>query len=201
MALAIDTIKSRLKEAVGQDSQETVGKKLNMTQGNVSKLLSGSQQPTLETIYHISEIYGVSVDWLLGLSDKKEVYISCEGTTYATAVRNLHELIRHGALKIEESTKSLTFKVTDPLIKMLTKKSETIYKTDKELYDNWNETKLSLFKDRSLIWEGTWRMNGLNFLTGEAVTEANWLEVWDEAKKVEDDYADLMSDNTGPFGE
>ena len=73
MALAIDVIKARLKEAFGQDSQETVGKKLNMTQGNVSKLLSGSQQPTLETIYHVSEIYGVSVDWLLGLSDKKDI--------------------------------------------------------------------------------------------------------------------------------
>jgi transcriptional regulator with XRE-family HTH domain len=201
MALAIDVIKARLKEAFGQDSQETVGKKLNMTQGNVSKLLSGSQQPTLETIYHVSEIYGVSVDWLLGLSDKKEIYKSCEGITYAAAVRNLHELIRHGALKIEESAKTLSFRVVDPLIKMLTKKSVTIYKTDKELYDNWNETKLSLFQDRSLIWEGIWSMNGLDFLTGEAVTEANWLEVWDEAKKVEDDYADLMSDNTRPFGE
>ena len=201
MALAIDEIKARLKEAFGQDTQETVGKKINMTQGNVSKLLSGSQQPTLETIYHVSEIYGVSVDWLLGLSDKKEIYKSCEGITYAAAVRNLHELIRHGALKIEESAKTLSFRVVDPLIKMLTKKSVTIYKTDKELYDNWNETKLSLFQDRSLIWEGIWSMNGLDFLTGEAVTEANWLEVWDEAKKVEDDYADLMSDNTRPFGE
>ncbi len=41
MALAIDVIKARLRETFGQDSQETVGKKLNMTQGNVSKLLSG----------------------------------------------------------------------------------------------------------------------------------------------------------------
>ncbi len=38
MALAIDTIKGRLKEAFGLDSQETVGKKLNITQGNVSRL-------------------------------------------------------------------------------------------------------------------------------------------------------------------
>ena len=201
MALAIDIIKARMKEAFGQDSQETVGKKLNMTQGNVSKLLSRTQQPTLEKIYHVSEIYGVSVDWLLGLSDKKEIDKSCEGITYATAVRNLHELIRHGALKMEESANVVSFKVTDPLIKMLTKKNVTLYKTDKELYDNWNETKLALFQDRPLIWEGTWSMNGLDYLTGEAVTEANWLEVLDEAKKVEDDYTEFMSDNIGPFGE
>lgn len=201
MALAMDIIKARLKEAVGQDSQETVGKKLDMTQGNVSKLLSGSQQPTLETIYHVSEIYGVSVDWLLGLSDKKEIHKSCEGTTYATAVRNLHELIRHGAIKVEENANELLFKVVDPLIKMLTKKSVTIYKVDKELYDSWNDTKLALFQDRPFIWEGTWSMNGMDFLAGEAETEANWLEVWDEAKKVEDDYAKFMSENAGPFGE
>ena len=30
MALAIDVIKARLRETFGQDSQETVGKKLNM---------------------------------------------------------------------------------------------------------------------------------------------------------------------------
>ncbi|MBQ3546504.1 MAG: helix-turn-helix transcriptional regulator [Lachnospiraceae bacterium] len=201
MALEIDIIRARLKEAFGRDSQETVGKKLNMTQGNVSKLLSGTQQPTLETIYHVSEIYGVSVDWLLGLSDKKEIHKLCEGTTYATAVRNLHELIRHGALKVEYNANALLFRVADPLIKMLTEKSVTIYKTDKELYDNWNDTKLALFQYHPLIWEGTWSMNGLDFLTVEATTEADWLEVWDEAKKVEDDCADLMSDNTEPFGE
>ena len=69
MALNMDILRKRLREAFGSDSQETVGKKLNMTQGNVSKLLSGSQQPTLETIFHISEAYEVSADWLLGLSD------------------------------------------------------------------------------------------------------------------------------------
>lgn len=201
MALAIDIIKVRLKEAFGQDSQETVGKKLNMTQGNVSKLLSGSQQPTLETIYHIAEVYGVSVDWLLGLSEKKKINKSCEGTTYATAVRDLHDLIRHGALKMEEEAKVISFKVTDPLIDMLIKKSVTLSETDAEFFNNWMETRLALFQDRPIIWEGTWSMKVLDFLTGEAVTEANWLEVWDEAKKIEDDYADLMEDNAEPFGD
>ena len=50
--------------------------------------------------------------------------------------------------------KELALKVADLLIKILTKKNVTIYKTDKELYDNWNETKLSLFQDCPLIWEG-----------------------------------------------
>ena len=67
MIVDSEVLKTRLREAFGSDSQETVGKKLNMSQGNISKLLSGSQQPTMDTIYSIAKIYGVSVDWLLGL--------------------------------------------------------------------------------------------------------------------------------------
>ena len=200
MALEVNIIKERLKEAFGSDSQETVGKKLNMTQGNVSKLLSGAQQPTLETIYHVAEIYEVSIDWILGISDSKKVYKRIEGTTYTTAVDNLQDLVRHGALKMEKNTKSIVFKVSDPLISMLIKKSVTLAETDKELYRNWVDNKLSLFQNREIIWEGTWSMNGLDFLIGEAVTESNWLEVLDKAKEIEDDYADMMGDDNGPFG-
>ena len=64
MALPMYVIKERLRETFGTDSQTEVGRKLDMTQGNVSKLLAG-QQPAIDTIYRIAEVYGVSVDWLL----------------------------------------------------------------------------------------------------------------------------------------
>ena len=48
MAINSEVLKERLRDTFGTDSQETVGNKLSMTQGNVSKLLSGTQQPTLE---------------------------------------------------------------------------------------------------------------------------------------------------------
>ena len=200
MALEADIIKVRLREAFGTDSQETVGKKLNMTQGNVSKLLSGSQQPTLETIYNAAEVYGVSVDWLLGISDSKKVYKRIDGTTYATAIQNLRVLCQRGALKIEEQTNSIVFMLRDPLIKMLIKKSITLSETDKELFRSWEESKLAQFQDREIVWEGTWSMKGLDFLAGEATTESNWLEVLDKAKEIEDEYADMMGEDAGPFG-
>ena len=59
----MDSIKERLREAFGSDSQETIGKNLNMTQGNVSKLLSGAQQPTVDTLLRIANVYDVSIDW------------------------------------------------------------------------------------------------------------------------------------------
>lgn len=200
MDLDVDIIKNRLREAFGTDSQETVGRKLSMTQGNVSKLLSGTQQPTLETIYHIAVIYDVSADWILGISDNKKVSKRTEGTTYTTAIQNLQELIRHGAFKMKENDGVITFRLTDPLISMLIKKSVTLYETDRELFHNWTGNKLSLFQDRQVIWENTWSVNGLDFLSSKAVNESDWLEVWDKAKEAEDNWDDMMGEKIGPFG-
>lgn len=50
MTFNIEITKERLGELFKNESQEAVGKKLNMTQGNVSKLLTGKQQPTVDGI-------------------------------------------------------------------------------------------------------------------------------------------------------
>ena len=78
-------VADRLKEIMN-DSQEVIAKKLNMTQGNVSKLLSGAQQPTLDTLYRIATVYNVSIDWLMNLSDRKKCIKLESGTTYGLAV-------------------------------------------------------------------------------------------------------------------
>ncbi|MDE5931663.1 MAG: helix-turn-helix domain-containing protein [Lachnospiraceae bacterium] len=57
MAFNIEIMKERLGELFKNESQEAVGKKLNMTQGNVSKLLTGKQQPTVETIFQIAKLH------------------------------------------------------------------------------------------------------------------------------------------------
>lgn len=149
MALNMEILRNRLREAFGDDSQETVGKKLNMTQGNVSKLLSGSQQPTLETIFHIAEAYGVSVDWLLGISEKKR---RVNAMSYASAIETLIGLDRHGATKISNDQKGkISVQVEDPIIRALIKKSLALSKADTELYQNWIETRLSMFEDKPLL--------------------------------------------------
>lgn len=47
MPLSSDIIRERLRMTFGSELQEVVAGKLNMSQGNVSKLLSGSQMPAL----------------------------------------------------------------------------------------------------------------------------------------------------------
>lgn len=62
----------RIKMLKGTDSQDTFARKINTTQSNVSKLLNGSP-PSAATLKSLAEVYNVSVDWLLGLSDEMEV--------------------------------------------------------------------------------------------------------------------------------
>lgn len=197
--MELDVFKIRLRECFGDDSQETVGKKLNMTQGNVSKLLSGTQQPALDTLYRIAEVYSVSVDWLLGISNNKKTTAALEKTSYAAAVDILTQLSWNGA-DIEYENCGVSVKVNDPLLKALLKKGLTLYKTDKELYQSWKETKLSLFNDKDLVFQKMWLEDNIDFLASEAVTEANWLEVHKCAKDAENEYAEIMLGDPGPFG-
>lgn len=201
MMLNKEILCNRLREAFGDDSQETVGKKLNMTQGNVSKLLSGSQYPTLETIFHIAEAYNVSVDWLLGISENKRSIKSANAVSYVSVVESLVSLCQHGTAMIaDEHSNDMVIKVADPLIKFLVKKGLALSRTDTELYQGWKETKLALFDDKSLIFSGAWFDRDMSFLIGEASTEANWLEVYSKATALEKQYAEMMGEDPGPFG-
>lgn len=50
--------------------QADVAKALTVTQGRVSKLETGRGQPTVPQIYQLANLFGVTADWLLGLSDE-----------------------------------------------------------------------------------------------------------------------------------
>lgn len=124
MALNMDSVKERLREAFGSDSQETIGKNLNMTQGNVSKLLSGVQQPTVDTLFRIANVYDVSIDWLMGLSDRKKVIKPEIGTTYGLAVETIQELLIHGSEMVDKEREGcIEISITDPILVKLLKKN------------------------------------------------------------------------------
>lgn len=201
MTMDINILKERLRETFDKDSQEIVGRKLNMTQGNVSKLLSGSQQPTLDTLYRIAEVYDVSIDWLMGLSMNKKIATATEKTSYAAAVEMIMQLFWNGSdIDFKGAGYTLKINVNDPLLKYLTKKSITLKQTDSELYQSWKEMRLSLFNDKPLIWQRIWSEENVDFLASEASAENHWLEVYDLAKDKEVEYAEVMASDPGPLG-
>lgn len=96
MTFDMEVIKERLREVFKNDSQKDVGKKLNMTQGNVSKLLTGKQQPTIGTIFLIAKKYDVSADWLLGLTEEKKM--AKQDMSYGDVLKMFTSLGEKGAL-------------------------------------------------------------------------------------------------------
>lgn len=203
MELDLKTFKNRLREAFREDSQETVGKKIGVGQGNVSKLTSftAPQLPRADTLFRIAEEYNVSIDWLLGISEKKQITRNA-AVSYASAVRALVGLCQHQIAAItDESGPGLSFKFDDPLIKFLVQKSLVLSKADTESYQNWIETRLAAFEDKPLIFSSTWSDENMDFLAGEASEEWEWLQVHGEATKQEAEYAEMMGIDEGPFFE
>ncbi len=192
-------VADRLKEIMN-DSQEVIAKKLNMTQGNVSKLLSGAQQPTLDTLYRIATVYNVSIDWLMNLSDRKKCIKLESGTTYGLAVEAIQDLVQCGSEMIDKEKEGIVeISITDPILVKLIRKSRALSKADWELYKDWKNTRLSMFDDKAIVWSQAFRNHKVEFLVGEATTESNLLEVYEVAKNEEDEYAAMMQDNHSPF--
>ncbi len=98
-----DKLTSRLSETFGRDTQDITAQKLNTTQGNVSKWINGLQVPTTDMLFNISKAYNVSVDWLLGISDEKEIDgIVLEKLTYEQIGRILDRLLVYGNLVVPD---------------------------------------------------------------------------------------------------
>ncbi len=96
-------LKERLAEIFKNETQEVISRKLNMTQGNISKWVSGPQIPTADTLLEISKAYKVSVDWLLGISDQKEIDgVVVEKLTYEQVARILDRLLENGSIEIPD---------------------------------------------------------------------------------------------------
>lgn len=61
----------RIKELQGDESENSMAKRLGISQVTLNYCLSGKRKPSLDLVYRICDIYGSSIDWLLGLSDDR----------------------------------------------------------------------------------------------------------------------------------
>lgn len=98
-----DMLKNRLSEIFKGDTQDVVARKLNTTQGNVSKWISGQQVPTTENLLLISEAYNVSIDWLLGRSGEKEIDgVVLDKLSYEQVARIIDRLFDLGSIEMPD---------------------------------------------------------------------------------------------------
>lgn len=98
-----EILPGRLREAFGNDTQEAVAKKLVTQQGTVSKWITGAVVPPTDVLLLISEAYKVSVDWLLGISDEKEIDgVVLDKLTYEQVVKIIDRLFDKGTIMLPD---------------------------------------------------------------------------------------------------
>lgn len=96
-----DVTLERILELKGNDTQDAFGKKINMSQANVSKMLKGTP-PSAATLIEIAKTYHVSVDWLLGLSEQKEhtSNLDVSNLTYSDVMAVIDKLYENGTIQM-----------------------------------------------------------------------------------------------------
>lgn len=102
------TIK-RIEEVRGTMSQEEFAKSINSSQPVISKILSGDQLASINVLTEIAKKYGVSIDWLLGLSSRKSLkgystYDEGNPVTYADIFAFFVTLMKSNSIVLEKIT-------------------------------------------------------------------------------------------------
>ena len=84
------TFSSRIKELRSSRglTQTEFAEKINTTQATLSSYENSDKTPSLDIVKKIAEVFAVSIDWLLGLSD----IVSNKPRTYADVIRMLFKL-------------------------------------------------------------------------------------------------------------
>ena len=76
-----ELVVKRIKELQGAESENSMANRLGISQVTLNYCLSGKRKPSLDIVYRICDMYGVSTDWLLGLTDVRSPINSVERET------------------------------------------------------------------------------------------------------------------------
>ena len=157
----------RIKEIKGAESQEKFAEKIHMTQSNVSKLLNGTP-PSASTLIAISKEYDVSVDWLLGLTDRKSSknFPDTNEITYADALAVFDVLIENNSLMTNCMGDTSIFRVIDEVLNYLLSSRLTVKELDVDTRKYWYKTTAEQFADYNIIkWKSAYEEKYENYMS------------------------------------
>lgn len=101
---------ARLKELRTDNdmTQTELADKLNLKASAISKYEKGITQPALDTLKKLAEVFCVTVDYLIGLSDIKNPYDSALITpNEAELVEHFRQLSYENKIRIDERIKTM----------------------------------------------------------------------------------------------
>lgn len=174
MESLLDVISSRLKELFAGETDAVAADKLLMTQGNLNKIKNGKQTPTLDTLKLISQKYHVSVDWILGLKDDRDVHsINIEHLDYSQVFMVMDKLQVNQTVmpaQADEAVRSATdenldesrsvstkgvdydlFRINDPVLSFILRRRGKLIEVDQSLLDDWKEKHLPEYRGLPLL--------------------------------------------------
>ncbi len=196
-----ELVGKRLRETFGESSQKDVADILCTSQGNISKWIAGKAYPSTDNLLLISKHYNVSIDWLLGLSDRKDITTLPKSLSYESCTATLLNLIQRDALaRPDEKNKKETYIIKDPLLSELVNKGLSLRKTDDDFYNTWLESRLTLFRDTKVLYAFAWADESVCYSMVDANTESDWLGAYKDAADVEEEYNVEMGDDELPEG-
>lgn len=165
-----EILTKRLKEAFGDETEDTVAVKIFTTQGNVSKWLNGKGTPSISSLKEISRAYKVSVDWLLGISNEKEIDgIAIEKLTYEQAALFIDKMIELGIVEIPDLEQvardvrsdndyshsprydSDYIKINDRLLSYMLRRRYKVYDIGEDFVALWKDNSLPVFHGLRLL--------------------------------------------------
>ena len=184
MALNTEVLRERLKAVLGNESQQAVGEKLNMSQGNISKILKGSQLPTLETAYLIAGEYNVSVDWLLGLSDEKSIASRGNKLSYSAVAEIICSLYDFKMMKAfpEHASQCVSISINDPMLAHIIQQCQKLADVDLELLHEWIHTKLQRYYNLPLLSQEEWEPLYERGNENEEDSDEEWVALYEKVK-------------------
>ena len=100
---------SRLKTLIGDESVSSFARKAGLKQASVDRYVRGVHAPNAEAICTIATRFGVSADWLLGLSENQNGEGGDSDSWRQAALNARHKLdkVNEALGKILDGTKAL----------------------------------------------------------------------------------------------
>lgn len=154
-----DVTLERILELKGNDTQDAFGKKIKMSQANVSKMLKGTP-PSAATLIEIAKAYHVSVDWILGLSEQKEYTsnLDVSNLTYSDVMAVIDKLYENGTIQMgydynsygNESDPGMLL-VQDKILLFLLEGMDKLSGDNADIAGLWKDKTYKAFSDTPLL--------------------------------------------------
>lgn len=217
-----DIVAKRLSELFEKETQDITASRLQTTQGNVSKWLNGTQLITTDNLYRISKVYNVSIDWILGISDVRDINgLNIDDLTYEQVARIIDKLIVNDNVKIlnlkeadkkkdsddfsdiEVQTSGIKIeirpndnadyiKVKDRLLSYMLRRRYKIYDVGEDMVEFWQSSSLPNFKGLKVVDNKGNMQDALDAKGWAGLQDADWVSLIEEISRLTEEERDAL---------